>query len=67
MPSACADDNCRISHRIKLTVDLLLGGEEDLLFNFLSLPILLIEEIGERRGFGFILCEKKSQRFFRRA
>src|SRR5437773_8389776 len=62
MPLACPHDNCRITHRIKLASDLLLGGKQDLLFNFLPRPILLVEKISERGSFHFILCEKKLQR-----
>ena len=65
MPATSAHDNRRISHRIKFTGDLLFRGKEDLFFNFLSLAILVVEKISERRSFAFILCKKKLQRFFR--
>src|SRR5438046_9302196 len=61
MPLACPHDNCRITHPIKLASDLLLGAKQDLLFNFLPRPTLLVEKIRQPSTFHSILCENKLQ------
>ena len=56
MPATSANDDCRIAHRIKLTGDLLVRGEENFLFDFLSLAVLSVKQFRERRRLGFVLC-----------
>jgi hypothetical protein len=55
VPPVCRDDDGRVSHRIKVTTDLLLRCEKHLLFDLLPLAILSVEKIGQRRRLGFVL------------
>ena len=56
MPAARVNDDRRIAPRIELPGNLLVRGEVNFLFDFLSLAVLFVKQFSERRPLGFVLC-----------